>query len=541
MSRFQSVTAILLALSIATAVQAKPKTSNTESKSSRGTTDEQATHVLNRLTFGPRPGDVEKVKELGIQRFIDVQLTPTSIAEPPTLVSLVRDTPALHMPSRELLAEFRMFKLERKADKKEQLATEKSATQSSEKLSMTDSMQDQDASMESMTESQPLKAKKNRGGPPNPANEVENSVIEVKVARAIESPRQLNELLADFWFNHFNICMQKGVDKVLVGAYEEQAIRPHVLGNFRDLVGSTMHHPAMMFYLDNAQNTKAGYQERNPKSKKRGINENYARELLELHTLGVDGGYTQKDVMELARVLTGWGMPTGKAANAQGGFYAIFEQRRHDFGDKIILGQTIKGTGEKEIEQVLDMLAKHPSTAHHISFKLSQYFVADKPPETLVKQLEATYLKSDGNIKKVLSTLFSSKEFWDQANRGSKFKSPFHYTVSAYRATGMRRYQPKQLQQFLKSQGQPIYGCLTPDGYKCTEDAWLNPDGLIKRLEFASRLSRTQKRDTAVKYEEILRTVNGGKVSEKTKTAIENAPEQQKVAAIIGSPEFMKY
>ncbi|MBX9692176.1 MAG: DUF1800 domain-containing protein [Cyanobacteria bacterium] len=539
MSRYKSITTVLLALSIVSSVQAKTKIPNEAKAAPRGTVDEQVAHVLNRLTFGPRPGDVEKVKSLGIEGFIDAQLNPTSIAEPPDLDSLVKDTPALHASSKELLKEFHMFKQEQKAVKKERLNREKNLDQ--ERLASADSMQEQDKNDVSMEEAQQPEGKRRKaGGPPNPANEIETEVIEVKLARAIDSPRQLNELLADFWFNHFNVCMQKGVDKVLVGAYEEQAIRPHVLGKFRDLVGATMHHPAMMFYLDNAQNTKPGFQERNPKNKRKGINENYARELLELHTLGVDGGYTQKDVMELARVLTGWGMPNGRLANAQDGFSAVFEERRHDFGDKTVLGQTIKGTGEKEIEQVLDMLAKHPSTAHHVTYKLAQYFVDDQPPETLVKTLETTYLKSDGDIKKVLSTLFSSREFWDTKYRGSKFKSPFHYTVSAYRATGMRRYQPRQIQQFLKSQGQPIYGCLTPDGYKTTKEAWLNPDGLIKRLEFASRLNRAQRRDS-VDYQVILRTISGGKLSDKTKTAIEQAPEQQKVAAIIGSPEFMKY
>ena len=345
-------------------------------------------------------------------------------------------------------------------------------------------------------------------------------------------------MMADFWFNHFNISIGKGVDKVLIGPYEEQAIRPYLLGNFRDMLGATMHHPAMMFYLDNAQNTKAGYQSRNPKNKKNGLNENYARELLELHTLGVDGGYSQKDVMELARVLTGWGMPGGRKNSGAGAYWASFDEQRHDFGDKVVLGQTIKGSGPKEIEEVLDMLARHNSTAHHLSFKLAQYFVDDNPPASLVEKLSSSYQQSGGNIKSVLNTLFSSQEFWDSKYQNSKFKSPFHYLVSSLRSTGATIRQPKQLAAFLKTQGQPLYACLTPDGYKNTKEAWLNPGGLLKRMDFALRLAGS---DTASDYQTVLGTVNGGKLSPQTKQAIDKAPPGQRVAALIGSPEFMNY
>ena len=514
--------------------------------------NEKIAHALSRLTFGARPGDIEKVRSLGLEKFIDAQLNPASIPESPIVLAQVqKSSDILEVPSSKLLAEFAAMKKARK------LAKNSEQVNPANKISEANGGQvmagDQAASSGSLA-NRPARAAnrkgKNGGGAKSGAaglkNLIETGVIETKLVRAVESPRQLNEVLADFWFNHFNIAISKGVDRVLVGAYEEQAIRPNLLGNFRELVGATMHHPAMMFYLDNAQNTKAGFQAPNPKSKKNGINENYARELLELHTLGVDGGYSQADVMELARVLTGWGMPAaGNRRNAgatgSNGYWASFDQRRHDFGEKTILGQTIKGTGANEIEQVLDMLARHPSTAKHISFKLAQYFVDDNPPESLVEKLTQSYQQSNGKIKIVMSTLFASPEFWDSKYQNSKFKSPFHYAVSACRATGAHAAQPKQLATFLKLQGQPLYGCPTPDGYKNTKEAWLNPDGLMRRIDFASRLADYKQRSGPVDYRAVLDTVNGGAVSPRTLTAIENAAANQKVAAIIGSPEFMSY
>jgi uncharacterized protein (DUF1800 family) len=490
---------------------------------------DQISHVLNRLTYGPRPGDFEKVRSLGVQRFIQAQLNPTSIAESPKVIAqLERSASVRTVPSSQLLQQFQAAKQERKAAKN-QNGGGKGAAKGT-KLAA--------ANGGAVIKEFGKKRGKTLNGDVNLRNEIESGVIETKIVRAVESPRQLNEMMADFWFNHFNISIGKGVDKVLIGPYEEQAIRPYLLGNFRDILGATMHHPAMMFYLDNAQNTKAGYQSRNPKNKKNGLNENYARELLELHTLGVDGGYTQKDVMELARVLTGWGMPGGRKISAGGAYWASFDEQRHDFGDKVVLGQTIKGSGPKEIEEVLDMLARHNSTAHHLSFKLAQYFVDDNPPAALVEKLSSSYLQSGGNIKSVLNTLFSSQEFWDTKYQNSKFKSPFHYLVSSLRSTGATVRQPKQLAAFLKTQGQPLYACLTPDGYKNTKEAWLNPDGLLKRMDFALRLAGSA---GAADYQSVLGTVNGGKLSPQTRQAIDKAPPDQRVAALIGSPEFMNY
>lgn len=488
--------------------------------------EDKVTHVLNRLTFGARPGDEEKVRSLGVQKFIDAQLQPNSIPESPEVLAQTKKVSnSLNAPSSQLLAMLRSEMVKRKALKKAEADADVKSNPT-----MTDEQQ---------PDVQAKKLKRAALGP-NAKKLTGQDAIETKLVRAVESPRQLNELMADFWFNHFNICMTKGADRILVGAYEEQAIRPFAFSKFRDLLGATMHHPAMMFYLDNAQNTKDGFQPLNPKAKNKGINENYARELLELHTLGVDGGYTQKDVTELARVLTGWTMPVQRR-NAGDQYWAYFDARRHDYGEKVILGHTIKGTGGDEIEKVLDMLAAHPSTAHYISYQLAQYFVDDNPPPALVDKLAQRFTATQGDTRAVLKTLFASQEFWDPKYQNNKFKSPFHYTVSAMRATGMHADQPLALQAFLKTQGQPLYGCLTPDGYKNTKDAWLNPDGLLKRMDFATKLAAAQVRQSNTDAASIAKTVNGGKLSPKTQKAIEGISEQQKVAALLGSPEFMHY
>lgn len=588
-----------------------PKSSDADSRSSwkaqtdARSADAKITHVLNRLTFGPRPGDIDKVRSIGLEKFINNQLNPSSLAESPIVIEQLEKTASLRTaPSSQLLAEFRDERMRSKAAKRENLSFNNQSKTASNRFndvrgtaglneesgsnSVNGNSTDAGTAMERSPGSGDQVAMQFGNGQQNGFQQqqksfgkrmkrkrafadgfrtdreqnnfaqnaqpprgrmdedmnkfrraVESQTLDDKLVRAIESPRQLNELLCDFWFNHFNICSTKGVDRVLVGVYEEQAIRPYVLGNFRDMLGATMHHPAMMFYLDNAQNTKDGFQANNPKNKRRGINENYARELMELHTLGVDGGYTQHDVAELARVLTGWGMPPLR--DQQSGFSAYFEDRRHDYGDKVVLGTTIKGTGASEIEQVLDMLAKHPSTAHHISYQLAQYFVDDNPPEALVQRLSKTYMQSNGNIKAMLKTMFNSSEFWDPKYQSSKFKSPFLYTVSAFRATGQHVTDPKLLQAFLRIQGQPLYACLTPDGYKNTKEAWLNADGLLQRIDFATRLTRRRRGDVDFDYKQVEGTVNGGMLSEKTRKAVEAAPEAQRVAALISSPEFMRY
>lgn len=367
--------------------------------------------------------------------------------------------------------------------------------------------------------------------------------------------------MVDFWYNHFNVDAAKGRDRLFAGAYEQQAIRPYALGRFRDLLGATAHHPAMLYYLDNWQNTAPG----SPGARGRfqGLNENYACELMELHTLGVDGGYTQQDVIALAKILTGWGIARPNQQNSNSlGFY--FDPKRHDVSDKVFLKTTIKASGEAEGEQALDILARSPATARHISYKLAQYFVSDRPPTALVNRLAQRYLATDGNIRDVLDTLFHSSEFWDTKNFNAKFKTPYQYAISAVRATGIEVKNTKPIFTLLQQLGMPVYGCPTPDGYKNTEETWLNPDAMTRRLNFATAIASGRLPLSSVPTQmdaannvpgvtlpaikvkpspvDSLQLTNtlGNSLSTKTQSAIASSPPKLHAALILGSPEFMR-
>ena len=300
--------------------------------------------------------------------------------------------------------------------------------------------------------------------------------------RALYSPAQLKEQMVWFWDNHFSVFQGKANLRWSVADYEEHAIRPHALGNFRDLLMATLKHPAMLMYLDNAQS--AGGK----------INENYARELLELHTLGVNGGYSQQDVQELARILTGVGVdtqptspklkPEWQALYLRDGAFE-FNPARHDFGDKQFLGQSITGQGWGEVEQAIDLIVKQPATAHFISNKLALYFVSDDPPPALVDRMAKAFQHSNGDISAVLRTMFSSKEF--TASLGSKFKDPMHYVVSAMRLAynGKTVTNLKPVNNWLNSLGEPLYGRLTPDGYGMRQRDWASSGQMSKRFEIA--------------------------------------------------------
>lgn len=306
--------------------------------------------------------------------------------------------------------------------------------------------------------------------------------------RAIYSPAQLKEQLVWFWLNHFSVFQGKGTVRWLVSYYEESAIRPHALGKFRDLVISTLRHPAMLVYLDNAQNASHK------------INENYARELMELHTLGVDGGYSQQDVQELSRILTGvgvnWSDDYPKLAKNLESYYRRadgfeFNPARHDFGDKTLLGQKISGQGFAEVEQAVDMLSRHPSTARFISRKLAVYFVSDAPSAALVEQMAKTFQATDGDIAATLRTLFESKEFIDSL--GKKISDPLHYVVAALRFAydGQSLTDVHVAINWLNALGEPLYGHLTPDGYGMTEKDWASPGQLARRFEIAKQIGNS--------------------------------------------------
>lgn len=531
-------------------------------------------HVLNRLAFGPRPGDFERVSAIGPERYVQEQLHPESIAIPSDLTEHINQYRTLHMTPVALFMEYQRPIMQARKTAKADAAGDKNEIKDATK----------DARIKERV--------------------VMSEAVQARIMRAIEGPRQLQEVMTAFWFNHFNVFAGKGLDSVWTGSFEQTAIRPHTFGKFRTLLGATAHHPAMLFYLDNWQNTAPGSP--GSKGKFEGINENYARELMELHTLGVSGGYTQADVIALAHILTGWGLPKARGGNPSrrgdrmaggafplmrrrrnfmpdavdpSGFY--FDSSRHDFSEKNFLGHKITGGGIDEGEHALDILARSPATAKHLSNQLAQYFVADDPPKALVDRMAQRYLATDGEIRAVLETMLTSAEFWDPRCYGAKFKTPYEYVVSCARATGVpvRNYRP--LYGTMQLLGMPLYGCLTPNGYSNTEDAWLNPDAMMTRLSFATALGsgnlplenppfeedadgETMRREPRVVPKNGAGKVNikfdpaphgpkmtppdpvqlastlGNYFSPATAEAVEASPPQLRAPLILGSPEFMK-
>jgi uncharacterized protein (DUF1800 family) len=378
-----------------------------------------------------------------------------------------------------------------------------------------------------------------------PPQVVVHDLVESKIYRAIYSKRQLAEVLTDFWFNHFNVFLDKGADRYLTTSYERDGIRPHVLGNFRTLLQATAEHPAMLFYLDNWQSVAPGAR---AGRRARGLNENYARELLELHTLGVDGGYTQKDIVEVARCFTGWTIrePFGRAE-----FY--FNDRVHDKGEKVVLGVTIPaGGGKEDGQRVLDILAGHPSTAKFVSRKLAQRFVSDEPPAKLVAAMAATFRKTHGELREVMRTMLKAPEFWSTAAYRAKVKSPFEMVVSAVRATDADVTFAFGLAQKIGDLGQPLYRKQEPTGYPNTGGEWVNSAGLLGRMNLAldlaaNKLPGVRVPGAAIEGEpaEVARRLLFTDPSVQTREAIARRAAEQKPAAtvaalVLGSPDFQK-
>ena len=317
-------------------------------------------------------------------------------------------------------------------------------------------------------------------------------VAAAKLTRAVMSERQLYEQMVDFWQNHFSVFSGKGQTRLYIPAYDREAIRPHAMGRFRDLLGAVAKSPAMLFYLDNAQSvadsnrqTLAPQRRRAPARRRsgRGLNENYARELMELHTLGVDGGYTQTDVVEVARALTGWTIDP-----AQGAF--VFRPLVHDADEKIVLGTALRaGRGLEDGEQVLDLLARHPSTSRHITKKLVVRFVADSAPPALVERCAADFRRSDGDIRSTLRCIVTSPEFFSQAAYRSKVKTPFELVASALRATTATPDAAPRSVQTVAQLGQPIFGRQTPDGWPDRGEEWMNAGAMVNRVNFGLALA----------------------------------------------------
>jgi uncharacterized protein (DUF1800 family) len=548
--------------------------------------DEAILHALNRLAYGPRPGEVERVRQMGLAKWIELQLNPNSIDDK-AMEARLQDYPTLRLSTAKLIDEYPQPKQAEKQAEKQAQAQAKQEQRRADAAAETVSRDTQAAqgqaagggdgeapqqtagnAKQEMTDAPaPMKQEQAKGNPAanggrkrdvlggGDPNNVPRAIADdskrpqrvvaelgmAKVTRAIYSERQLQQVMDDFWFNHFNVFAGKGEDRYYLTSYERDVIEPHALGKFKDLVTATAKSPAMLFYLDNflsadpraAQRQAAeramrqqrrrgrfGWPPRPPanpqqaKKNERGLNENYGRELMELHTLGVDGGYTQKDVTEVARCFTGWTIDKPRQ-------YADFkfDDKLHDPDPKIVLGKKIHGGGMKDGEQVIDLLAHHPSTAKFISTKLARRFVSDNPPPALVDRMARTFQSSDGDIRAVLKTMIWSPEFWSRESYRAKIKTPFELVISAVRALGTDVDTPMPLVQWVGRIGEPLYQCQPPTGYADKADAWVNTGALLNRLNYSLALAGNKMRGARTDVPSLL----GLDTSADPKTALDRA------------------
>jgi uncharacterized protein (DUF1800 family) len=446
---------------------------------------EKATHVLTRLAFGPRPGEIDRVAAMGVDRWIDAQLDPAHIDDA-AADRLLAALETLRKSNVELLADH--------PDPQE-------VQQRINQLRSTGS-----GVVETAADSALLTRRQRDAG------QLTSEITASTLVRAVASERQLDEVMTQFWENHFSVYLAKSPNRYAMATYDRDVIRPRALGKFRDLLEAVAKSPQMLFYLDNWQsmvdslhpnvdeyaiearrsisaNTDARSLATLPHRRGgRGVNENYARELLELHTLGVDGGYTQRDVQEVARALTGW---TIRSPQLGGGF--LFRPELHDAGEKIVLGHVLRGgRGIEDGEDVLDILATHPSTAHFIVTKLARHFVADDPPAELVSRCADAFSKSDGDIRETMRCIVRSPEFFSRAAYRAKVKSPFELVASALRALGAPADTTARYAALVAQLGQPIYGHLTPEGWPDRGDAWMNSGAILNRINLGLRLAAGQ-------------------------------------------------
>ena len=419
------------------------------------TADQQVLHALNRLAFGPRPGDIQKVRAMGLDRWIELQLHPERIPDSAAEQHIARYS-TFGFPENALLTRYADAQRDRRQVRAD----------SGRSLSREDSI-----------------AMRQRG---EQLRAVVTDLQSAKVARAVASERQLQEVMTDFWFNHFNVFIRKGGPQPFYIRSYEEGIRDRSFGKFRDLLGFVAKSPAMLFYLDNARSMADSGQPTlvriPPRAQRRrqGLNENYARELLELHTLGVDGGYTQQDVIEVARALTGW---TIRQPQEGGGF--VFRPVMHDAAPKTVLGRRLAGgRAIEDGEEVLDIVARHPSTARFIATKLARRFVSDTPSTALVDRAAAVFTSTDGDIREVVRAIITSPEFFSAAAYRSKVKSPFEVVVSAARALGARPDPTPRTAMAVALLGQPLYAHQAPDGYPETGGAWINTGSILNRINF---------------------------------------------------------
>jgi len=526
--------------------------------------DEAVLHALNRLGYGPRPGDVERVKQLGLTKWIELQLNPKSIDDS-AVEARLNIYPTLKMSNSQLMAEYPNLKQQaakQNAQAREETPEQKAQRQADTAInamardldandtSTNGTMLANNGTVAAASPDTPSPMKLNpptRGAgrkdalsvdpnavPPaisddskRPQRVVEELAM-AKMTRAVYSERQLQQVMDDFWLNHFNVFAGKGEVKWYLTSYERDVIQPHALGKFKDLVTATAKSPAMLFYLDNylsadpkaAQRLAAQRAMRqmprggrrpsapaNPQKSKqeRGLNENYGRELMELHTLGVDGGYTQKDVTEVARCFTGWSIEKPREIAV-----FKFDEKLHDPDVKVVLGKKIHSGGMKDGEQVIELLSRNPNTAKFISTKLARRFVSDNPPPALVARMAKTFHKSDGDIREVMRTMIYSPEFWSRQAYRAKVKTPYELVASSVRALGTDVDTPMPLVQWVARIGEPLYQCQPPTGYSDKSETWVNTGALLSRLNFSLALAGNKVRGSRSDVLAVLGSETGG-------------------------------
>src|SRR5262245_46873421 len=627
----------------------KAKQTTPQGDATKKLTEEQkVAHLLDRITFGARPGDVERVMKSGWEKYLDEQLRPDRISDqareqrlkniesihlsnaelaknypPPQVLQQVLKDRGVQLPGLQGLGanvnqnqnagQAPLTKKDAKQGFKQlgQEAERKKADQMDEQSTARPLVNPQANGLQSSVNDQARRREAYqslRAMGYRPQQEVVQESQQAKILRAVYSERQLQEVMTDFWFNHFNVYIQKGPDRIMTASYERDAIRPNVFGKFEDLLKATAEHPAMLFYLDNWMSASPNVKmptrdelrrmrrelrpgvigrgnfgargqrqmtidndQRRPDQKvkvvkrARGLNENYAREIMELHTLGVDGGYTQKDVQEMARCFTGWTIQNPRAG---GEFY--FNRMMHDDGEKTVLGKKIpSGGGIKDGYTVIHMLATHPSTAKFISTKLARKFVSDNPPRAMVDRMSQTFLKTEGDIREVMRTMFASPEFFAAENYRAKIKTPFEMTVSAVRAIGAETNGNPQFHRWLAQMGEGLFMCQPPTGYPDTADRWVNTGALLERMNFALALSGNRLNGSRVGLQNLAAGVDltqqsqvvdhfvqlllRGQVSPQTRATIDKSLNEQRLAMaggkvdvakvvglILGSPEFQR-
>jgi len=640
----------LVLASAAMALAAIAATTTDNPFQTRLSADRRIVHVLNRLTFGPRPGDVDEVRKAGVEKWIDLQLHPDRISENPALDAKLKPLETLRMEPAQIIKDYSPMRvappftpltellpgdqfrkvmngtaeqrqkaiaaldpekrskvlamlqpdtleglpeLQKEAEAARKAQNEQRQKEFRSRMPQLNDLLNPDqmqmayrGNTEQLTELfayfEPARRIQIAGAlPPNslsafpelrreamkqrqPQQAVIGDLREGKIYRALYSNRQLEEVLVDFWFNHFNVYEGKNNVNLrpLMASYERYAIRPHVLGHFKDLLLATARHPAMLYYLDNWESVSKDAFEIGPFApnveqvarqlarQAHGLNENYGREVMELHTLGVNGGYTQDDVINVAKCFTGW---TIRQPNTKPEF--VFAAFMHDMGEKTVLGHKIPaGGGEQDGSQVIDILAHHPSTAKFISKQLAQKFVADEPPPALIDRMALTFTKTDGDLRAVMQTMFASPEFFSEGAFQAKIKTPFEMVISAIRSLQATATDAFGLAQKISDLGQPLYGKLEPTGYPLTGDSWLSTSSLFGRINFGTALASGQ--IAGVKLDAtklpandpaaIARALLGTDPSPETTEAIQKGleghePTPRYIAGmVIGSPDFQK-